>query len=1118
MNKKILLSLIIFTVMIFAAPAFAQNQQNIALKAGYNFVSFTVVPAVTPQQLKTQYPSIEDIFFYHAYSGGFISLNEGTLVTLSAGKGYAIKSLQDITITVSGSLPGACGAIALVPEYNLVGFSKVPETITFGQLMARYSAIKGVYKWNFNAGVFVQVLRDGGGNIVLVDGVDPTITAGESYFINMQSQCDLSYDQAQIAITGENVTSTNISSMSVVNGKLTLNFTGAALPQALSISDFSVNVSINSSPYNWVIPVSVTRKSDTSAELILPLIQTSTTIDQLVAYKVAYLTNNPVFAPTFTIVKNTSGKVEAPVFSVPGGNYNTMQILTLTCPTPDAEIYCSIDGSEPVPYYGYKYYPGVFGPFVLLKNKTVKAIAVKRGMENSDVVTATYTMDIPPAVEIVNFGWDWQNTYQLLNAANGLQPLCAELSNSNPDSKLIFNLTEEDIVPLIVWKRNGKVVRLRLLQKMPKSSEIVAQGIVKINITANNGNLWFPFYSADALIALEKNLTSNSLQINSNSEVVNISSDFSYLSGTDIQLRDSIGSAVYTLDGIFNSNYVSQEVKDIIQPSFNFTATGVLNSFLTAIKHPQVKMFLDSTGLTRSITVNSLVINDQTASIPDDLLTSFQVTTIAPTISPFSQNTPVSSIYYFTNSQLVTLSCATPDAVIYYTVDDNVPTISSTLYTCPFTLTETKRVKAIAVKAGMKISPVSSIYFKRVGVIQSASAIRRADGMLELSIQADYAPSGNNYLVRLLDANANEVYQRQINLISDTQPISIYGPPVLTLYEKIVISYQIDYGMQPNLSLSNYEILKSQVTDLSVMPISISFDSIVFDPVLKKLSWTIPSGLPKPFYVSSCELTNNQGGMFSNSMIPMGTNFVDLPTGGTWPTATSFNVRLKLIMADTQIDLHDPAKSITGPETLKTFTLEGMPLSSIVSVNATNGVLHVFFNINPSPVTVPADFVIMQSIDGGTETIVLASVPINMLPMIDLFIPPVPSTTNIQTVSYRVSFKGGPFVASSTFSVPATTPSPLAPVMTPAPGTAATSVTLVTSTPGAAIYYKIVGQADTPTAQDIFSTGSVYNGPISLTEGVGIKIASVGAINGAFSEVVYGVYNVTLPLAPESGQ
>ncbi len=74
---------------------------------------------------------------------------------------------------------------------------------------------------------------------------------------------------------------------------------------------------------------------------------------------------------------------------------------------------------------------------------------------------------------------------------------------------------------------------------------------------------------------------------------------------------------------------------------------------------------------------------------------------VKPTITG---NTP------FYGSTEVTLDCATDGASIYYTLDGTEPSAASTLYTGPFTITETTNVKAIAVN-GDAISDVASKAF-----------------------------------------------------------------------------------------------------------------------------------------------------------------------------------------------------------------------------------------------------------------------------------------------------------------------------------------------------------------------------------------------------------------------
>ena len=87
-------------------------------------------------------------------------------------------------------------------------------------------------------------------------------------------------------------------------------------------------------------------------------------------------------------------------------------------------------------------------------------------------------------------------------------------------------------------------------------------------------------------------------------------------------------------------------------------------------------------------------------------------TVAAPTISPNGGN--------FGGSQEVTLSHA-DGGTIYYTLNGDDPTESSTLYTAPFTINATTTVKAIAVKDGVS-STVASATFNNIGVATISDA------------------------------------------------------------------------------------------------------------------------------------------------------------------------------------------------------------------------------------------------------------------------------------------------------------------------------------------------------------------------------------------------------------
>jgi len=86
--------------------------------------------------------------------------------------------------------------------------------------------------------------------------------------------------------------------------------------------------------------------------------------------------------------RNTT-KVATPTFSVEEGTYTEAQSVTITTTTEGATIYYTIDGTDPTTE------SNLYSEAVsITETTTLKAIAVKEGMTDSEIATATYTINI----------------------------------------------------------------------------------------------------------------------------------------------------------------------------------------------------------------------------------------------------------------------------------------------------------------------------------------------------------------------------------------------------------------------------------------------------------------------------------------------------------------------------------------------------------------------------------------------------------------------------------------------------------------------------------------------------------------------------------------------------
>ena len=108
---------------------------------------------------------------------------------------------------------------------------------------------------------------------------------------------------------------------------------------------------------------------------------------------------------------------------------------------------------------------------------------------------------------------------------------------------------------------------------------------------------------------------------------------------------------------------------------------------------------------------------------------------------PESTSTPVFSLASGTygSAQVVTITDASPGAVIYYTIDGSTPTTSSIQYFGPIAVSETETIRAFAVASGIPSTVVSASY--TIVVTQTSSDFSVAVSQPSFSLVAGQSAS-----------------------------------------------------------------------------------------------------------------------------------------------------------------------------------------------------------------------------------------------------------------------------------------------------------------------------------------------------------------------------------------
>ena len=419
-------------------------------------------------------------------------------------------------------------------------------------------------------------------------------------------------------------------------------------------------------------------------------------------------TANAIVTANFT----SASSVANPTFTVDAGTYNEAQSVEIECTTPNSTIYYTTDGTDPT-----KNSTEYTGAISVTQTTTIKAIAVKDGLDDSEIVSATYTLKCSSPTITIPSGAFVSTKNVTIQAAAGTTisystdngenwsnysaPFAISATTTVQAKATKTGWTDSDVTSATFTKETVLEGLSALVAKTNTSDQSYYVNLTNAQVTYVNGKNGF-MEDADAGIYIYNISPTKNKVYNG---IFQITYQL-YNSMPELKAITAVEGAITDGSDITPTIMTASDLKDNFEDN--------LGRQIKIVNHTTSTTSVLITGVNFYTTYyNPSFVKDHTYTIvgyPYNNNGTLQYRVISAVEKPAAPE-PDFAAGEFSEAFTLHLSCETDGAAIYYTTDGTDPTTSSTLYTDGIAIpAATTTVKAISYLEGMSTAMEAATY------------------------------------------------------------------------------------------------------------------------------------------------------------------------------------------------------------------------------------------------------------------------------------------------------------------------------------------------------------------------------------------------------------------------